>query len=88
MGMPKHSKFYGKSLLEEKRAVVTGAGSGIGRQIAYTLAEQGAQVVILDYKKDLAEEASQFINKEFGKNKTLPIAGDVGDESKLKKIFW
>ncbi len=87
MKLLKHSKFCGKNLLEGKRTIVTGAGTGIGRQIAYTLAEQGARVAILDYQKDLAEKSARLINKEFDTNKAFPVLGDVSDISQLKIAF-
>ncbi len=87
MKRPEYSKFYGKDLLEGKRTVVTGGGLGIGRQIAYTLAEQGAQVVVLDYKRNLAQTAAELINKEFDTNKAFPVPGDVSDISQLKIAF-
>jgi len=86
-GLPDNSRFYGKNLLEGKRAVVTGGGLGIGRQIAYTLAEQGAHVVILDYKQDLAEAAAELINKKFGCKRVYPVVGNVSNRSQLQKSF-
>ena len=83
--MLEHSKFYGKNLLGGKRTVVTGAGSGIGRQIAYTLAEQGAQVVILDYIKDLARNTAKLINTECKENRAFSVVGDVSDQLQLRK---
>jgi 3-oxoacyl-[acyl-carrier protein] reductase len=44
--------------LNNKVAIVTGAGRGIGRVIARTLAKEGATVVILDFKQDLLDDAA------------------------------
>ena len=74
------SKFKGNKLLEGKRAVVTGAGSGFGKQIAYTLAEQGAKVVVLDYNKELAEKTA----KEIG---GFAVVADVSNQTSLKEAF-
>jgi 3-oxoacyl-[acyl-carrier protein] reductase len=52
-------------LLRNHIAVVTGAGSGIGRAIALGYAREGAQVVLLDINEKSAEEAAQEI-REFG----------------------
>lgn len=76
----KSSKFKGAKLLEGKRAVVTGAGSGFGKQIAYTLAEQGAKVVALDYNKESAEETAKEING-------FAVVGDVSNFEQLKDVF-
>jgi NAD(P)-dependent dehydrogenase (short-subunit alcohol dehydrogenase family) len=52
-------------LLQDHIAIVTGAGSGIGRAIALGYAREGAQVVLLDINEKSAEEAAQEI-REFG----------------------
>lgn len=46
---------------EDKVVVVTGAASGIGKEIAHAFAAQGARVVIADLKKDAAEAAAAEI---------------------------
>jgi len=76
----KPSKFKGTKLLEGKRAVVTGAGSGFGQQIAYTLAEQGARVVVLDYNEELAKETAEKIGG-------FSVTADVSNQASLKKAF-
>ena len=44
--------------LQDKIAIVTGAASGIGKQIAATYAREGARVAIADLNRDAAEKAA------------------------------
>ena len=52
--------------LEGKRAVVTGAGSGIGRAIAMRLADEGARVVLADVDEGAAEAVAGEIGEAGG----------------------
>src|SRR5882672_4587986 len=54
-------------LLQDHVAVVTGAGSGIGRAIAAGYAREGARVVLLDMNETSATEAAQEIRDAGGK---------------------
>ena len=54
-------------LLENHIAVVTGAGSGIGRAIANGYAREGARVVLLDMDEKAAAEAAKEIRDAGGK---------------------
>jgi len=49
--------------LQNKKAVVTGGGSGIGRALATLFAKQGAEVHILDLTLESAKEAVEDIKK-------------------------
>lgn len=55
------------ALLENHIAVVTGAGSGIGRAIAAGYAREGARVVLLDVNEGAAAEAAKEIRDAGGK---------------------
>src|SRR5258708_32876079 len=54
-------------LLQNHIAVVTGAGSGIGRAIALGYAREGARVVMLDMNEKSAAEAAREIRDTGGK---------------------
>jgi 3-oxoacyl-[acyl-carrier protein] reductase len=60
-------------LLQNHIAVVTGAGSGIGRAIALGYAREGARVVLLDMNEKSAEEAAAEIRNSGGKAESLKL---------------
>ncbi len=87
MKNPEPSKYSGKALLKDKKCVVTGGALGIGRQICYTFAENEAEVIILDYNIEAAEDAKAVINKAFKDSKIHVVQGDVSNRTNLKKSF-
>lgn len=64
-------------LIEGKVAIVTGAGSGLGRSYAEALAREGASVVLNDFSGEAAEQAVKEI-VEAGGRAAVNVA-DVGD---------
>ncbi len=66
-------------LLENHIAVVTGAGSGIGRAIALGYAREGAQVVVLDINGETAAKTAADIRADGGKAQHFTL--DVTDRA-------
>ena len=64
-------------------AVVTGASTGLGLQMAKAFASQGANLVLLARRMNLLEENAKAITAEFGVE-VLPFACDITDTEKVK----
>ncbi|MBO6238311.1 MAG: SDR family NAD(P)-dependent oxidoreductase, partial [Bacteroidales bacterium] len=69
--------------LKGRVAVVTGASTGLGLQMAKAFASQGANLVLLARRMNLLEENAKAITAEFGVE-VLPFACDITDAEKVK----
>ena len=67
--------------LEGKRAIVTGAGAGIGRAIALRMSEEGAQVVISDVDEEGANEVASELEGD-----SLVQRADVTKEDEVEAL--
>lgn len=70
--------------LSNKVALVTGAGSGLGRGIALTFAQEGATVVLNGRREEKLREVEKEISNT--KGKAIVIPADVSDEAEVKKL--
>ena len=65
-----------------KVAMVTGAGSGIGKAVALAFGREGYHVVLAGRRADLLEEVAKAIGP-----KALAVPTDVADPASVKKLF-
>lgn len=83
--------------LENRVAIITGAGRGIGRATAMRFAEEGARVVVADIDSDVTQEAAQEINgklsdiqasakKSATTEMALPIQVNVTDRDSIASM--
>jgi NAD(P)-dependent dehydrogenase (short-subunit alcohol dehydrogenase family) len=69
----------------EKVAIVTGAGSGIGKAAALALMREGYAVVLAGRRKDRLEAAA--LEGKASGARTLVVPTDVGDAASVKALF-
>lgn len=70
---------------DEKIAVVTGAGSGMGRATACLFAERGASVVAVDLDGDAASQTAADIT-DAGEGEALALTADVSDSADVERF--
>ena len=71
-------------ILSGRVAIVTGAGSGIGRAGAEIMAREGASVVVADRNAEAGEETARRIAEAGGR--ALAVQTDVGDDTQLERL--
>ena len=70
--------------LDQKVAIITGGGSGIGRACALRLSEEGARVMIVDIREDIAKETADLVTAAGGT--ALYFRCDVGSENDVEAM--
>ena len=73
--------------LEQKIALVTGGGSGIGKMISEVLAFTGAKVYITSRKLEVIENACEAINAKNPKHSVEFFEGDLSSEDGIQKLI-
>ncbi|NIM58215.1 MAG: glucose 1-dehydrogenase [Candidatus Aminicenantes bacterium] len=70
--------------LQDKVAIVTGGGRGIGRAIAAKIAEAGAEVIVADIDSALAKKTAQELSEEYGE--PIGVQVDVAQEESVEAM--
>jgi 3-oxoacyl-[acyl-carrier protein] reductase len=70
--------------LENKTAIVTGSGGGIGRATALRLSKEGAAVIVCDVNQAGIDETVQLIEAQNGK--AIGIVGNVADKGDVQRV--
>ena len=68
--------------LNGKRAIVTGAGSGIGRASALLFAREGASVLVVDKTAEAVRETAALVTAAGGR--AIAMAADAGSEADVQ----
>jgi NADP-dependent 3-hydroxy acid dehydrogenase YdfG len=68
-----------------KIAIVTGAGSGIGKHVAVALAEQGYSVVLAGRRAEALEATAVEVKQVH--SQALVVPGDVADPDSVRELF-
>jgi len=68
--------------LKDKVAIITGAASGIGKDIAIVFAREGAKVAIADLNQEAADATAHEIDP--GGKRAIGVAMDVSDEQRVE----
>jgi NAD(P)-dependent dehydrogenase (short-subunit alcohol dehydrogenase family) len=78
--------YKGSGKLQGRKAIITGADSGIGKAVAIAFAREGADVLISYLNEDEdARDTAKWV-KEAGKQAVL-MSGDIGEEAHCKQII-
>lgn len=73
-------------ILQDKTAIVTGGGQGLGEAISMRLAQEGCDVAIGDINKSGAIETAEKIESDYGR-RAIAVETDVTNDDQVARLF-
>ena len=73
--------------LQNKIAVVTGAGDGLGKQISLDLAQNGAKVILVSRTEEKLKKLKEEIENTGGKRIIIPVMCQLRQSTICKKVL-
>ena len=70
--------------LQDRLALITGAGRGIGRAIAVRYAQEGAKLILVSKTQGALEETDDLVRQAGGSATLLPL--DLADHEKIDQM--
>lgn len=85
---PDHGEdsYVGHDRLKDKKTIITGADSGIGRAVAIAFAREGADVLISYLEEDEDARETARLVEEAGRQAVL-VRGDLSDSAHCRKVI-
>jgi 3-oxoacyl-[acyl-carrier protein] reductase len=71
--------------LKDKIVLITGGGSGLGREMGLTFAREGATIAVNDIRPESAQNVATEIQRAGGRAR--PFVADVSSSAAVKKVF-
>jgi 3-oxoacyl-[acyl-carrier protein] reductase len=71
--------------LKGKKAIVTGAGQGIGRSVALKIAQEGGEVVVAEMNRDTGAQTAREVEDRGGK--AIFVAVNVADQTSVQNMM-
>ncbi len=71
--------------LKDKAVLITGAGSGLGREMALTFAREGARIGVNDIRPESAQNVATEVERIGGRARV--VVADVSSSAAVKKLF-
>ena len=74
-------------VLQDRVALITGGGRGIGRGVALRFAREGAKLALVDIEQSHLDETAALLTAESPSTEHITIRGDVSSSADVQRFF-
>eukprot|EP01100_Stratorugosa_tubuloviscum_P011284 TRINITY_DN5023_c0_g1_i1.p1 TRINITY_DN5023_c0_g1~~TRINITY_DN5023_c0_g1_i1.p1 ORF type:complete len:304 (-),score=124.99 TRINITY_DN5023_c0_g1_i1:43-954(-) len=72
--------------IKNKNVLITGAGMGIGKEMAFEFASKGANIILVDINKENVDQAAKEVKEKYHKIQTWSFQCDVSNSVKVYEV--